>query len=1198
MYLKLILSLLFLNLCISTHNAQINFWKPGSIAESPENESRVLPSKYKVLDLNIQGLRLVLIEQKNVRKSESIEIMLPDPEGQLISFDLKLSPIMESDLASKYPDIVTFTLKSPAFSGRGSITQFGLHAMLLSAGETYYVDPLSDLNDTEHLVYFKRDFTRSEAPNFSCEVENNQDELPSLNEISSDPEIKTFYMGQNRSAAVNLRTYRLALACTGEYAQFHGGNVSSVMAEMVIAINRVNTVYERDLAVRLIIINGNDQLIYLDANTDPYTNSNGQTMLGQNQTTISETIGSANYDIGHVFSTGGGGIAALRSVCGNGKARGVTGLGSPTGDPFYIDYVCHEIGHQFGGNHTFNNCDGNENAPTSFEPGSGSTVMAYAGICGAENNVQFRSDDYFHVGSLEEIFAFSRNGSGNNCATIIPTDNIDPVATILSPRNKVIPISTPFELEGIAVDDTLQTIQYNWEQYDTGPISTMGNPTGNSPLFRSFKPGPDPVRIFPALTHVLNGTSTTREVLPTTSRPLNFKFIARDFAEEGGGVHWASLSMNSTAGAGPFHVINPMSSDTVVVGSIVQIKWDVANTEKAPVNCLFVDILYSRNGGNNFTDTLANNIPNSGSAFVIIPEGVTNQGRIKIKAVGNVFFDVNPGNFRVVDPIAPTFSLVAGSPSELICVPNNLSLPLETRALMGYEHPIKLEVVNASVQNDITFTFLDNPLNPGSNSALEINIGEVAEPISFEIMATGQDADTIIFPIQLFTQLALSSELTPISPESGSNGVTIVPVFEWEIVNGASVYELEVSTNPNFENPEFFLTVDDTSSLLNEVLLQNTLYFWRVRGINECSNTEWSKVSTFYTALVNCETFDKPVDIAISTSGTPTITSIIEISDDIELTDVFVTGVRGNHSWFNELEFYLTGPDGTEIILVQRKCGAAAGPFNFGFSDESLTDFLCPPNQMKQSLPAQPFSAFKEKRSAGNWTLTVKDTRGTSGGRLLGWGLGICGPVNSSQPDLIRNDLMVLKPGNQRYVNSDFLLVTDQSVTEADIKYILVTTPEKGNLLRNGEILAIGEEFTQTEISNNLILYEHLSDLEEEDSFDFVVLNGNGGWLDINTFQINTDEDFTSSTRNQELSDDFKVFPNPAGTTLNVLIKGNAEFSEVQILNQLGQIIKKERLSIATKQATLDVNQIATGSYFVRILGKDLVITKAFVIAR
>ncbi len=1186
-----------MNLCIFSLQAQINFWKTASIKESEVKERRIQPSKYAVFELNTTALRSLLIEQKSLRHNEALEVFLPDPQGDLIPFSLKMSPIMESGLAAKYSDIVTFTLKSLTFSGRGSITQFGLHAMLLSAEGTYFIDPLSNLNDTDHQVYFKSDYTRSEALSFSCEVENNQDELPANSETYSDPEIKTYFMGQKRSAAVNLRTYRLALACTGEYAQFHGGNVTSVMAQMVIAINRVNTVYENDLAIRLIIIDGNDQLIYLDGETDPYANNNGSTMLGQNQTTISQTIGSANYDIGHVFSTGGGGIAQLGSVCGNGKARGVTGLGSPTGDPFYIDYVCHEIGHQFAGNHTFNNCSGNENASTSFEPGSGSTIMAYAGIC-ASNNVQFRSDDYFHVGSLEEIFAFSRNGNGNNCATIIPTDNFDPIVKIISPNNKVIPISTPFELEGSATDDTLQTIQYNWEQYDTGPISALGNPIGNSPLFRSIKPGTNPVRIFPALTNVLNGTRTTREVLPTTSRPLNFKFIARDFAEDGGGVHWVSLSLSSTSEAGPFDVLTPMPADTVVVGSIVQIKWDVANTDKAPVNCQFVDIIFSRNGGNDFTDTLVSNVPNSGSAFVLIPEGATNQGRIKIKAVGNVFFDVNPGNFRVVDPVAPTFSFIAGSPSELICVPNNLSLPVETRALLGYAHPIHLEVINASVQNDISFTFLDNPLSPGANTALEINIGEVAEPISFQIMATGQDADTIIFPVQLFTRLALSSEMTLVSPVSGSNGITVVPVFEWENVNGASFYELEVTTNPNFADPEFSLNIDDTSTLLNDLLLQNTLYFWRVRAINECSNTEWSKVNTFYTALVNCETFDKPVDIAISASGTPTITSSIEITNDIELTDVFITGVRGNHSWFNELEFYLSGPDGTEIILVQRKCGAAAGAFNFGFSDESLTEFLCPPNQMKQSLPAQPFSAFKEKRSAGSWTLTVKDTRGTSGGRLLGWGLGLCGPVNSSQPDLIRNDLMVLKPGRQRFVNSDFLLVFDQSVNESSLKYVLVSSPEKGKLLRNGEILQIGDQFTQMEINNNSILYEHLSDLEEEDSFDFVVLNGNGGWIDVNTFRINTDSEFTSSTKQADLSDDLKVFPNPAGTSLNVLLEGSSGFTEIQILNHLGQIIKLEKLGFAANQITVDVHQIITGSYFLRIVGKDFSVTKGIVIAR
>lgn len=1192
------MSLLFMNLCIFPLQAQINFWKTASIKESEVKERRIQPSKYAVFELNTTALRSVLTEQKRLKHNEVLEVFLPDPHGELIRFSLKISPIMEPGLAAKYPDIVTFTLSGSTYSGRGDITKFGFHAMLHGIGSTYFIDPLSIQNDTEHQIYFKSDYIRNEPISFSCDVENNEDELPSIHVPGSDPEIRTYMMGQKRSAAVNLRTYRLALACTGEYAQFHGGNVTSVMAQMVIAINRVNSVYERDLAIRLILIDGNDQLIYLDGETDPYANNSGSTMLGQNQTTISQAIGSANYDIGHVFSTGGGGIAQLGSVCGNGKARGVTGLGSPTGDAFYIDYVCHEIGHQFGGNHTFNNCSGNENPSTSFEPGSGSTIMAYAGICGTANNVQFRSDDYFHVGSLEEIFTFSRNGNGNTCASTIPTDNEDPVATIVSPFNRVIPISTPFELEGIAVDDTLQTIQYNWEQYDTGPISTMGNPIGNSPLFRSIKPGLSPVRIFPALTNVLNGTSTTREVLPTTSRPLNFKFIARDFAQGGGGVDWVSLSMSSTQQAGPFRVLTPLALDTVVVGSIIEIKWDVANTSQAPVNCKFVDIIFSRNGGNAFTDTLAKNVPNSGSAFVLIPEGATNLGRIKIKAADNVFFNVNPGNFRVVDPVAPTFSFIAGSPSELICVPSNLALPIETRALLGYEHPIQLEIINASVQNDITFTFLDNPVNPGSNTALEINIGEVAEPISFQIMATGQDADTIIFPIQLFTRLALSSEVTLVSPETGSSGVTTIPVFEWEIVNGASEYELEISSNPDFANPDFSLIVEDNSSVLDELLLQNTLYFWRVKGINECSNTEWSKVSTFHTSLVNCETFDKPVDIAISASGTPTITSSIEISNDIELTDVFITGVRGNHSWFNELEFYLSGPDGTEIILVQRKCGAAAGAFNFGFSDESLTEFLCPPNQMKQSLPAQPLSAFKEKRSAGSWTLTVKDTRGTSGGRLLGWGLGICGPVNSSQPDLIRNELMELKPGNQRFITNEFLLVSDQSVSDNEIKYMLVTLPSKGQLLKNGEILQIGSEFTQTDINDRSIIYEHLSDLEEEDSFDFVVINGNGGWIDISTFRINTDAEFTSSTKQTDLSDDLKVFPNPAGATLNVLLEGSSGFTEIQILNHLGQIIKSENLSFPAHQFSIDVNQIITGSYYLRIVGKDFSVTKGIVIAR
>lgn len=1161
-------------------------------------ERKIQPSKYKVFKLETEALRSILLAQKNSRQNEILEVLIPDPAGKLIKFNLKISPIMESGLAAKFPDIITFTLSGSGYSGRGDMTQYGFHAMLISGSHTYFIDPLDHHSDTHYQVYFKSDYSRNEPVAFSCEVENNLDELPSDQEKGREPEIKSLIMGHKRSAAVNLRTYRLALACTGEYAQFHGGTVSSVMAQMVIAINRVNTVYENDLAVRLIIIDGNEQLIFLNAEDDPYTNNSGSTMLGQNQSTINSIIGAANYDIGHVFSTGGGGIASLRSVCGNSKARGVTGLGSPVGDPFYIDYVCHEIGHQFGGNHTFNNCNGNENASTSFEPGSGSTIMAYAGICGAANNVQFRSDDYFHVASLEEIFAFSRNGNGNTCATIIPTDNVDPIANVISPANLVIPISTPFELEGIGIDDTLQSLQYTWEQYDLGPVSTMGNPIGNGPLFRSLKPGPSPVRSFPALTNILNGTSTTREVLPTTGRPLNFKFIVRDFAAGGGGIDWASFSMSSTETAGPFTVTTPLAADTLIAGSIAEIQWIVANTDQAPVNCQFVDIIFSRNGGNTFTDTLAKNVPNSGAAIVLLPEEITNQGRIKVKAAGNVFFNVNPGNFRLVAPTIPSFSFAVASPTDLICVPEIINLPIESRSLLEYDKPIHLEIINLSVQNDITFNFLDNPMIPGSNSSLEINIGAIENPISFDIMATGEDADTIIIPVQLSTRLSISGQVNLIFPESGSSSVSTIPAFEWEPVIGATRYLLEISTNPDFANPEISMHTDDYTTDLNQLLLQNTLYFWRVRGINECSSTQFSKPNAFYTTILDCETYDKPVDIAISASGTPSINSSIEVSNDIEVTDVFLNGIRGNHQWFSDLDFYLTSPDGTEILLVQRKCGASGGSFNFGFSDESLTEFSCPPNQMRQYLPAQPLSDFKGKRSAGNWTLTVKDTRATSGGRLLGWGLGICGPVNSTQPDLIRNELLELKPGHQRFISNDFLLVTDQSAPASSLSYILVSLPGKGELLHNGESMSVGDQFSQEEINNRSIIYGHLSDQEEEDSFDFVVVNGNGGWLDIHTFKIITDEDFTSSIIQQSLSNSFKVFPNPATTSINVFLEGDFGFTEVQVLNQLGKLIRLDRYDLPTNQTAMDIHHMQTGTYFVRLLGPQLSLTKSFVIVK
>src|SRR5574338_449187 len=351
-----ILTLIFfltVQLTFAQTNSQ-NLWQDIDQSQIvPVGQRYIIPQSYRTVTLDVEGMRNFLtdapLEFSNESKSKSLVLSLPMPDGTMQKFSILESPVMASELAAKYPNIKTYTGKGiddSYASVKLDWTMHGFHAMILTAEGNIFIDPYSLGDIHNYISYYTKDFNKSGAA-FECEVISDESRINELNYLK-ELMILT-------PTGPQLRTYRLAVAATGEYTTFFGGTVPQGLAAVVTSVNRVNGVYETEVAVRMILVANNDTLIFTNASTDPYTNNNGSTMLGQNQTTIDARIGNANYDIGHVFSTGGGGVAYLGVICVTGlKARGVTGSSAPVGDPFDIDYVAHEMGHQFAGNHSFN----------------------------------------------------------------------------------------------------------------------------------------------------------------------------------------------------------------------------------------------------------------------------------------------------------------------------------------------------------------------------------------------------------------------------------------------------------------------------------------------------------------------------------------------------------------------------------------------------------------------------------------------------------------------------------------------------------------------------------------------------------------------------------------------------------------------------------------------------------------------------
>ncbi|MGK2864609.1 MAG: reprolysin-like metallopeptidase, partial [Chitinophagaceae bacterium] len=530
-----------------------------------------------------------------------------------------------------------------------------------------------------------------------------------------------------------LRSYRLAVACTGEYARAATGNgasttVAQALSAIVTSINRVDGVYEKELAISLNLVGNNNTIVFVDPATDPFTaNDDGSALLEESQTVITNNIGAANYDMGHTFSTGAGGIAQLGTVCGSSKARGVTGLPNPVGDPYDIDYVAHEMGHQFDARHSFNSAtgscgDGNRNSSTAVEPGGGITIMSYAGICGSVNDLGQNSIPYFHGISKDEITEYVINGSGNTCGTISSTGNLIPVVNAGS--DFTIPKSTPFVLAGSATDANGDALTYSWEEIDTGPAGDWNKPTGNAPLFRSFVPVSNPERYFPKISDQINNITTVGELLPFYGRTMKFRLTARDNRAGGGGVCHDESVITINSNSGPFVVTIPSATGITWSGSSTHaVTWDITNTNIAPVNCANVSIQLSTDGGLTFPVTILASTPNDGTQDIMVPNLVTNQARIRVKGVGNVFYDMSNNNFSITLSQAG-FDFNIPVAAKVACAnPASTSITLGTQSVLGYNEPITLSASGNPAGTTVTFS--ETTITPGSSVQVTLSNTEL-----------------------------------------------------------------------------------------------------------------------------------------------------------------------------------------------------------------------------------------------------------------------------------------------------------------------------------------------------------------------------------------------------------------------------------------------------------------------------------------
>lgn len=864
--------------------------------------------------------------------TDPLVIALPDPNGSWQRFKIVEYAVMEPALAAAHPELRNFRgegIDDVYATIRCSWTPLGFQAQVITISEAgphggaWLIDSYTRGNTSLHTSFWRSDSEKGERT-LHCLTDDNA--------VAATPGFRP-----RSTSGPTRRQYRLAMALTGETTVWAGGAAAGLTLANNI-VNQLNGIYEPELTVRFVLVAAETSLIYTSGSTDPFTSPNNASTTNTNlQSALTSTIGAANYDVGHVIhytTSGNNGLAGgIGTVCASNKGAGYSAYSNPNSPFFVIDYVSHELGHQFGGRHTQSNCGGSagDSAAFTVEAGSGTTIMSYAGICGTGYNVQAHNDPYFNGLNINQINTYLASTS---CAATTATANTPPTVSALAAYT--IPKQTPFTLTASATDANGDAITYCWEQQDGVSAGAIGTDSGTNPIDRSRTATASASRTIPQLSTLLANTTDTWELVPQVARTAyKWRVTVRDNRSGGGGVSQQTVT-HTVSSSGPFTVTSPNAAGTF--SGPITATWTVGGTNVAPINCANVKLSLSTDGGNTFPTVLAASTPNTGTANVTLPNINTTTARLKIEAIGNIFFDVSNANFTII-PSTPTASFaLSGSPT-----------------------------INDSVGN-------------GNANAL-IDPGETQIQLTIPVQNIGNTAATGV------TGLLTSSTATA----TITTGFASYPTINaGATASNATLYVISVSAAHVCGAPinlSLAMSSSQGSSTLPLV-------------VSTGQSSGGSPITASYTgpAVAIPDNAPAGINISLPFSGVGAITDVNFRFDGSSCSSAIgATTVGLDHTYVGDLVVKLTSPQGTTVTLIDRP-GATSGDNNGNnyctttldddgaFTSIEAVDLALAPFT-GSFLPASALSAFDGQNPDGTWVLNVSDNAGVDTGSVRAFSL-------------------------------------------------------------------------------------------------------------------------------------------------------------------------------------------------------------------